>query len=425
MDFLRLPTIGAFSSLPLKIKLACLYLLILIPLSQLGLEHITLLHQQIEHEKTELAAVTPEENSIISESIQELESKAIQTMILIGIMFSSLSFVMVIMLKSNKEQSSKLHDTLDHFCAGRFEHRLEAHNLGDLEDVAGAINLLGLRQKRTGQKVSDTMMEVLFAAVEMNKVVNKSARGTEEQIQAVSRIAAAIEEMTTSVNSAAENADETHRMSEESASQADEGESRVKQMHQEMLSINATVEATSSAIDSLRQRATDVNQIIDVIHGIAEQTNLLALNAAIEAARAGEQGRGFAVVADEVRSLASKTSSSTTEIGDLIAKMQAEVGRIVENIGSVRDSVEIGVNMSAQAEESLTSINHSTQTTKSQMTEISTSLGRQKKASSEISTSMHSVNEMAEVIKLTVEETKSAASYLERLAKDLTSELRS
>ena len=425
MDFLQLPTIKEFSSLKLKLKLACLYFLVMIPLFILGAEHIALIDEHAAHEEAELSMVMPTEKVVLLEHMQALKEERMQTQALVAIVFLSFSFVMSIMLKSSKEHSEKLQHSLSSFTHNNFDQRLKAQNLGDLEEVAGEINLLGLRQNRIAQKVTDAMIEVIGVTDEVSSVVNKSARGTDEQMQAVSRVAAAVEEMSNSMTNAADNAEQTNRISEESASLASEGESKVKQMHHEMQSINSVVEGTTTTIDSLHQRSQEISQIIVVIQGIAEQTNLLALNAAIEAARAGEQGRGFAVVADEVRVLATKTSGATSEIGDLIGKMQSEVERIVDNIASVSSSVNTGVEMSSDAERSLSDISQKVQETKNMIAEISASLSQQQQASTEISSSIHRVSDMAEVNQLSVEETKSAASYLVQVSKNLLVEIKS
>ena len=425
MKFLQLPTVREFSSLKLKAKLACLYFLVLIPICVLGVKHVSLLHEHTDHEKAEFGTLLPTKQVAVLGHIKDLEFETIQTKILIALVLLSLSFVMMIMLKSARAQSEQLQGTLSHFTHKRFGHRLAARQLGDLEEVAGEINLLGLRQDRTAQKVSDAMLEVIGAAEEMSNVVQKSAGGTNEQMQAVSRVAAAVEQMSNSMTSAVENANEANRISTESAAVAGEGEAKVKQMHQEMMSINNVVDATKDTIDSLQQRSTEITQIINVIQGIAEQTNLLALNAAIEAARAGEQGRGFAVVADEVRVLATKTSGATSEIGELITKMQSEVDRIVEDIASVSTSVDSGVGMSSEAEHSLSLINQRAQETRNMIAEISSSLSQQQQASSEISSSIHRVSDMAAINTSSVEETRSAASYLEQLSKNLLAEIRS
>jgi methyl-accepting chemotaxis protein len=387
--------------------------------------HIQLLEQHIQLSKQYTISAHSDSTPTQLESIHKLKSEIVFTQLSIVMILLSMLFVIMVTIKSAKDQSSKLHKMLIEFNLGRFDSQLLAHKLGDLATVAGEMNLLGLHQERTRKKVSDAMAEVICASAEMGKVVQQSADGTDQQLQAVSRVAAAIEQMSNSMKHAADNAAHTNKMSEETASLAGEGEAKVKQMHHEMISINKVVDATTEAIDSLQQRSQEVSQIINVIQGIAEQTNLLALNAAIESARAGEQGRGFAVVADEVRNLATKTSGATTEIGELINKMQSEVTNIVDNISSVRSSVDSGVSMSSQAEHSLTDISQRAKETKDMIAEISSSLSQQESASSEIANSIHRISDMAQVNKNSIEETDSAASYLEQMSKNLLNDIRS
>jgi len=425
MNFLNLPTVKQFSSLSLKVKLICLYLMVLIPLCLLGYKHVSLAQQHLQLQSAQTTTINTQHNSHTPVEQHAFESEVIQTTGLILIIFSSLSFVMIIIMMSANQQSSKLHKSLVDFNHGHFQCRLEAHNLTDLEKIAGEINLLGMRQNRIHQKVSNAMDEVIYASQEMNKVVLKSADGTMEQIQAVARVASAIEEMSNSITNAANHADDSNTMAKESADLASEGETKVHEMHQEMTSIHQMVDGSTSTIESLLQRSHEIGQIIGVIQGISEQTNLLALNAAIEAARAGDHGRGFSIVADEVRSLAIKTSNATVDIRDLIDKMATEVNQIVENNGSVRSSVNTGMEMSSQAKSALSIISQHALATKGKTTEISIALNQQTLASNEISNSIHRITEMAEINSLSINETKSAASYLEKLSKHLTGELKS
>ncbi len=145
----------------------------------------------------------------------------------------------------------------------------------------------------------------------------------QEQSSAASSMAATVEELTVSINHVSDNAGEAHDLSSQSGRLAQDGGQTIQASVDSMRSIAGTVQSSATRIGELGEHSERVSSIVSVIKGIADQTNLLALNAAIEAARAGEQGRGFAVVADEVRQLAQRTTNSTQEIAAMIEKIQA------------------------------------------------------------------------------------------------------
>ncbi|HFD31170.1 MAG TPA: hypothetical protein ENJ28_00455, partial [Gammaproteobacteria bacterium] len=346
MSFLKWPIVRDFASTSLKIKLISLYLIAIVPFIMLGYEYISLL---MEH--------APKDGAVHGHNLNE-QIRA--TVIMIVIVCITLSVAMGQMLLSNKQELDKLKTTINEFTQHNYAYRMNACEMGDLAEMAGQINLLGLRQERTNNKVSLAMEEVISAANEMAKIFKVGTEGTIEQLRSVSEVADSINTMAQSMNNAADNSHKTQEKSKESAELALKGETEAMKVNSEMGEIHQTVTDTNNTIESLHARSQEVNSIIDVIQGIAEQTNLLALNAAIEAARAGEQGRGFAVVADEVRHLATKTAEATADINVLINKMQGEVESIVNDIQNVDNSVKEGVDISSKAAASLREINKQT-----------------------------------------------------------------
>ncbi len=245
------------------------------------------------------------------------------------------------------------------------------------------------------------------------------AKAAEHQSDATSAMAAAIEELTVSSNHISDSARETSRDSREAVDLSGQGAARVEQAAQAIQQISSTVTDASERIRALEERANQISSIANVIKDIAGQTNLLALNAAIEAARAGEQGRGFAVVADEVRKLAERTSLATTEIEQMITGIQADTVGAVEAMGSALPEVEQGVQLAASASESLRAIEDGANRTLERIGEVADATQEQSAASTSIAQRVEQIANMVEETTATIRGTAENAHELEKIAGNL------
>jgi len=242
---------------------------------------------------------------------------------------------------------------------------------------------------------------------------------TGAQADATSSMAAAIEQLTVSSSHISDSAEETQGDSHKAVDLSKQGRERAEQAAEAMQRIAATVSEGSTRIRTLDQQANQISSIAGVIKDIAGQTNLLALNAAIEAARAGEAGRGFAVVADEVRKLAERTSSATIEIEQMIASIQSETNNAVQSMDDALPQVEQGVSLAQAAAESLANIEAGALRTLEHIQEVANAIREQSAASTSIAQRVEAIAQTVEETSTTMNNTMTSAQDLERVAHNL------
>lgn len=245
------------------------------------------------------------------------------------------------------------------------------------------------------------------------------SKAAEHQADATSAMAAAIEELTVSSNHISESARETSVDSTAAVELSGQGTQRVQQAANAIRTISGTVSDASQLIRALEERAKQVSSIANVIKDIAGQTNLLALNAAIEAARAGEQGRGFAVVADEVRKLAERTSGATTEIEQMILGIQSDTTGAVEAMNAALPEVQEGVELATSASQSLQAIEEGARRTLERIGEVADATREQSAASTSIAQRVEQIANMVEETTTTIRGTAASAHQLEKIANNL------
>ncbi len=260
---------------------------------------------------------------------------------------------------------------------------------------------------------------VSTSASEMAAASSQITANVHAQLEAASATAAAIKEVTASIQRVAENSCETRRDSEESASLSEAGERAARATAEQMARTTASVGESMRLIENLSQRSHDISGIVKAIRDIAEQTNLLALNAAIEAARAGEQGRGFAVVADEVRKLAERTSASTGEIATMIEAVQTEVAAAVSNLQTNNEQVAAGKKLAEEVAATLSSINTGVHATMRRINDISAAATEQGAASNDIARNIEKIAQMTQETNTTIALAAQSAQQLDTLSANL------
>jgi methyl-accepting chemotaxis protein len=261
--------------------------------------------------------------------------------------------------------------------------------------------------------------QVSSAADQLLHASEEVADRARQQSDAASSMAASVEEMAVSIDQVKENAGEAHGISMEAGSISEEGAAVIHNAATEMRKISDAVQSSSVIVEDLGRQSDQITSIVNTIKEIADQTNLLALNAAIEAARAGEQGRGFAVVADEVRKLAERTSLSTTEIAGMVSKIQNGTRSAVSSMQAGVAQVSNGVELANQAGTSINRIRDGALRVTAVVNDISDSISEQSMASNEIARQLETIAQMSEESAVAVKHTADAARHLHSLSASL------
>ncbi len=285
--------------------------------------------------------------------------------------------------------------------------------------ICGAIGTMAEKLKEILTSIRSAADNVASSSHELSAMSEQISGGATEQAASVTRVAAASEEMTQTIMDVARNTSNIADSVRQTTKMAQEGEGIAKKSVQEVREIADTINKTANLVTSLGERSKQISQIVNVINEIADQTNLLALNAAIEAARAGEQGRGFAVVADEVRKLAERTATSTSEISDIIKTNQDEVERSVLSMDHVSKKVATGVELVNHVGASLTSIVKNIDDLNAMIQQIASATEEMSSTSGEISRDIDSIVHVSKETSASSEHTAQASAGLADLALNL------
>ena len=302
---------------------------------------------------------------------------------------------------------------------GDLAERCNLASRDELGDLAKGFNNLTETLDGVLSEVDDASREVASAATQIAASSEEMAAGMGEQSSQVTQISAAIEEMSASITEVAHKSREAAEKAQHSGDTAREGGSVVEQTVTGMNAISEAVSTSAVAVQELGKRGEQIGEVIEVINDIADQTNLLALNAAIEAARAGEHGRGFAVVADEVRKLADRTTKATEEVAQSISAIQTETQTAVEKMQAGTEQVGQGVELANQAGASLREIVTGAGDVAGLVQSIAAAAEQQSSASEEVSRNVESITAVTSQATEGAQQSAAASSQLSSKAEQL------
>jgi methyl-accepting chemotaxis protein len=289
----------------------------------------------------------------------------------------------------------------------------------EIGSAGKALNQMKNSLREMIQSIASTAEHVASASEEISSSATQQAQGSETQKDQTSQVATAMQEMSSTVLQVSDNSNKAAEAARKAADTAKQGGSIVEETLTKMRRIAESVGATAKKMEELGKSSDQIGRIIGVIDDIADQTNLLALNAAIEAARAGEQGRGFAVVADEVRKLAERTTTATKEIAQMIKNIQDETKVAVTAMEAGTKQVEEGVTSTATAGDSLRQIIDMSNQVGEMITHIATAATEQSSATEQVNNNMDQIAQLVKEAAVGAQQSAKACQDLSGLALDL------
>ncbi|MHC5789208.1 methyl-accepting chemotaxis protein [Pseudomonas idahonensis] len=355
-----------------------------------------------------------------SQAMDDAKASALAILIGGGLLAAVLAMLVAWSLSSNLVgRIRQAVDVAKAIAAGRLDSSICATGRDEVSNLLQAFAAMQERLRSMISQIKQGADQLVSASQSISSASLQLSASAQEQSHSASSMAATVEELTVSINHVADNAGDAHALSSESGRQSEEGGSVIQDTLGSMRLIAETVQASATQIGELGQHAEQISSIVSVIKGIAEQTNLLALNAAIEAARAGEQGRGFAVVADEVRLLAQRTANSTQEITEMVGKIQLGTREAVSSMDVGVNQVKNGVELAQQAGEAIVNIRTSSGNVVRVVDQISLALREQTAASQDVARNVERIAQMSQQNSQAVEETTETARSLQQLAQNL------
>jgi len=355
----------------------------------------------------------------MGEQLAEKRQEEVYGMLLIGFLVGLLGLLATWLVgrgiaKPLRQMVAMLDDIADG--EGDLTRRLQSNRKDELGRISKGFNgFLDQLQTMIGQVVG-SVQKVSESSAHTAEIAVNTNEGVQRQLAEIELVATAVHEMTATAQDVARNAG----MAAEAANHADQaaghGKRTVEETAQSISSLAAEIGHAVSVVQSLAKDSENINAILTSIRSIAEQTNLLALNAAIEAARAGEQGRGFAVVADEVRNLAQKTQKATEEIQSMIAALQQGTREVVRVMEESQSKTDDSVQQASEAAHALESITQAVSVINDMNTQIASAAGQQSAVAEDLGRNVSSINQVANQVAEGANETSHASAELTRLA---------
>ena len=368
----------------------------------------------------QLIAINTADAKAASAQAGEHYDNAVTGIVIVAVIAALLTVLLALLLtRSIVNPLNRAVQAAQTIAGGNLSKTIEVDGKDEPARLLEALAAMQTNLRKTIEQIAGSATQLGAAAEELSAVTEEAARGVQQQNDEIEQAATAVNEMTAAVEEVARNAVSTSEASNQSTYAAREGRDQVVKTVDAIQTMTHDVQNTAQMIEGLAAQGRDIGKVLDVIRAIAEQTNLLALNAAIEAARAGEAGRGFAVVADEVRALAHRTAQSTQEIEKMVAGIQNGTGEAVESMQQSNQRTQSTLEMARAAGVALEQITQSIHLINERNLVIASASEEQAQVSREVDRNLVNIRDLATQSAAGANQTSAATHELSRLAVDL------
>ncbi|ASJ97810.1 methyl-accepting chemotaxis protein [Shewanella marisflavi] len=364
-------------------------------------------------------AIESTSQEVSVKAIEKVDSASYQTLALVLIAIVVAVLVSIAVIRPLKHSLDKVNNALNILASGNLTHKLDDSGHDEFAELSRNCNRLVDSLRTLIQGILDRSNQLAAAAEETSAITAQTTAGIQEQKNQVDQVATATTQLSSSAMQVSTSADEALNQIRQADEEAQHMRAIADENKRTILALADEVSKAGQVINKVHSDSASIGSILDVIRGIAEQTNLLALNAAIEAARAGEQGRGFAVVADEVRSLASRTQDSTQEIQQMIQVLQQGTQEAVSVMELGRQQANSCVEKTEQANEALESISNAVHFAHDSGTHIANAAQEQNLVSQQVSEKLEHIAAISEETATGADQTAQSSHQVAQLAEEL------